>query len=83
MEEKDNANKEKIRQLEVLRDGLRERVNKLNNRNRINNVLNMAESWLPTSTWKFDRDPLKLNLAKGSMTWNQTNCWNTLMNIYA
>ena len=65
MEEKDNANKEKIRQLEVLRDGLRERVNKLNNRNRINNVLNMAESWLPTSTWKFDRDPLKLNLANG------------------
>ena len=25
----------------------------------------MAESWLPTSTWKFDRDPLKLNLANG------------------
>ena len=25
----------------------------------------MAESWLHTSTWKFDRDPLKLNLANG------------------
>ena len=25
----------------------------------------MAESWLPTSTWKFDRDPLKLNLTNG------------------
>ena len=48
MEEKDNAHKEKIRQLEVLRDGLLERVNKLNNRNRITNVLKMAESWLHT-----------------------------------
>ena len=65
MGEKDDANQEKIAQLEALRDRLRSRVNKLNNRNRISNVLKIAESWLPTSTWKFDRDPLKLNLANG------------------
>jgi len=63
--EKKEANQERIGRLEGLRDRLRARVNKLNNRNRINNVLKMAESWLPTSTWKFDRDPLKLNLANG------------------
>ncbi|MCS5659451.1 MAG: phage/plasmid primase, P4 family, partial [Dehalococcoidia bacterium] len=63
--EKKEANQERIGRLEGLRDNLRTRVNKLNNRNRINNVLKMAESWLPTSTWKFDRDPLKLNLANG------------------
>jgi putative DNA primase/helicase len=63
--EKNEANQERIAQLEALRDRLRGRVNKLNNRNRISNVLKMAESWLPTATWKFDRDPLKLNLANG------------------
>jgi|GEM_PF-736563 putative DNA primase/helicase len=63
--EKNEGNRERIAQLEELRDRLRGRVNKLNNRNRISNVLKMAESWLPTSTWKFDRDPLKLNLANG------------------
>ena len=65
MSEKDDANQEKIAQLEELRDRLRGRVNRLNNRNRITNVLKMAESWLHTSTWKFDREPLKLNLANG------------------
>jgi len=63
--EKNEGNRERIAQLEELRDRLRVRVNKLNNRNRITNVLKMAESWLPTATWKFDRDPLKLNLANG------------------
>jgi len=63
--EKKEGNRERIAQLEELRDRLRVRVNKLNNRNRITNVLKMAESWLPTATWKFDRDPLKLNLANG------------------
>ena len=63
--EKNEANRERIAQLEALRDRLRERVNKLNNKSRISNVLKMAESWLPTATWKFDRDPLKLNLANG------------------
>ena len=48
--EKKEANQERIGRLEGLRDNLRTRVNKLNNRNRINNVLKMAESWLPTST---------------------------------
>jgi len=63
--EKNEGNQERIAQLEALRDRLRGRVNKLNNRNRINNVLKMSESWLPTATWKFDREPLKLNLANG------------------
>ena len=63
--EKNEGNRERIAQLEELRDRLRGRVNRLNNRNRITNVLKMAESWLPTATWKFDRDPLKLNLANG------------------
>ena len=63
--EKNNANRERIRHLEDFRDDLRERVRKLNNRNRITNVLKLAESWLPTSTWKFDSDPMKLNLANG------------------
>ena len=63
--EKNEGNRERIAQLEELRDRLRGRVNRLNNRNRITNVLKMAESWLHTSTWKFDREPLKLNLANG------------------
>jgi putative DNA primase/helicase len=62
---KKETNKERIRCLERIRDDIRERVRKLNNRNRISNVLKMAESWLPTSTWKFDSDPMKLNLANG------------------
>ena len=62
---KNKANRERIRQLEDFRDDLRERARKLNNRNRITNVLKLAESWLPTSTWKFDSDPMKLNLANG------------------
>jgi len=65
MGEKNESNRERIAQLEELRDRLRGRVNRLNNRSRITNVLKMAESWLPTATWKFDRDPLKLNLANG------------------
>ena len=65
MGEKDDVNQENISRLEGLRDRLRERVNRLNNRNRITNVLKMAESWLNTSTWKFDRDPLKFNQANG------------------
>ena len=44
MSEKNEANQEKIARLEALRDRLRGRVNKLNNRNRITNVLKMAES---------------------------------------
>ena len=63
--EKNNANRGMIGQLEDFRDNLRERVRKLNNRNRITNVLKLAESWLHTSTWKFDSDPMKLNLANG------------------
>ena len=63
--EKNNANRERIRHLEDFRDNLRERVRKLNNRNRITNVLKLAQSWLPTLTWKFDSDPMKLNLANG------------------
>ena len=63
--EKNDANRERIRKLEGLRDNFRERVRKLNNRNRITNVLKLAQSWLPTSTWKFDSDPMKLNLANG------------------
>ena len=63
--EKNEGNRERIAQLEELRDRLRGRVDRLNNRNRITNVLKMAESWLHTSTWKFDREPLKLNLANG------------------
>ena len=62
---KNDANRERIRKLEGLRDNFRERVRKLNNRNRITNVLKLAQSWLPTSTWKFDSDPMKLNLANG------------------
>ena len=42
--EKNTANQERIGRLERLRDNLRTRVNKLNNRNRINNILKMAES---------------------------------------
>ena len=42
--EKNEGNRERIAQLEELRDRLRERVKKLNNRNRITNVLKMAES---------------------------------------
>jgi putative DNA primase/helicase len=63
--EKNDANRERIRKLEGLRDNFRERVRKLNNRNRITNVLKLAQSWLPTSTWKFDSNPMKLNLANG------------------
>jgi putative DNA primase/helicase len=63
--EKNKANRERIRQLEDFRDDLRERVRKLNNRSRITNVLKLAESWLPTSTWKFDSDSMKFNLANG------------------
>ena len=62
---KNKANRERIRQLEDFRDDLRERVRKLNNRSRITNVLKLAESWLPTLTWKFDSDSMKLNLANG------------------
>ena len=62
---KKENNRERIRHLERIRDDIRDRVRKLNNRNRISNVLKMAESWLPTSTWKFDSDPMKLNLANG------------------
>ena len=65
MGKKNEANQDRIARLKTLRDRLRERVNKLNSRNRISNVLKMSESWLPTATWKFDRDPLKLNLANG------------------
>ena len=42
--EKNEANQERIAQLEALRDRLRGRVNKLNNRNSISNVIKMAES---------------------------------------
>ena len=63
--EKNDANRERIRNLEGLRDNFRKRVRELNNRKRITNVLKLAESWLPTSTWKFDSDPMKLNLANG------------------
>ena len=48
--EKNEGNRERIAQLEELRDRLRGRVNNLNNRNRITNVLKMSESWLPTAT---------------------------------
>ena len=63
--ENNEANRERIRNLEGLRDNLRKRVRELNNRKRITNVLKLAESWLHTSTWKFDSDPMKLNLANG------------------
>ena len=59
--EKKEANQERIGRLEGLRDNLRTRVNKLNNRKRINNVLKMAESWLPTSTWNFVRNDPRLH----------------------
>lgn len=63
--EKNDANRERIRNLEGLRDNFRKMVRELNNRKRITNVLKLAESWLPTSTWKFDSDPMKFNLANG------------------
>ena len=63
--EKNDANRERIRNLEGLRDNFRKRVRELNNRKRITNVLKLAESRMPTSTWKFDSDPMKLNLANG------------------
>ena len=60
MGDKDDANQEKIAQLEALRDRLRGRVNKLNNRNRISNVLKIAESWLPTSNLEIRQRPAEI-----------------------
>ena len=54
--------KEKIKRLGGLRDTLRNRVKALNNRNRINNVLDLATGKLPALSTEFDANPYELNL---------------------
>ncbi|MEW6571460.1 MAG: phage/plasmid primase, P4 family [Nitrospirota bacterium] len=58
--------KQTIAAKEKLRDSLRDRSRKLNKRARIDNVLELATSYLPAITTEFDIDPYLLNLVNGT-----------------
>ena len=51
---------------EVFRDECRNRVRNLNTRKYINNVLELAKSYLATTTNEFDKHPLLINVRNGT-----------------
>lgn len=63
---KSTPDPDKIKQHEKDRDFLRSRVKQLNRRSRMDNVMNLATSYLPATTNDFDKNTYLLNLLNGT-----------------